>query len=109
MSVNVVLQTNFEAGNSTLCISLPFGCIGKAFKGGDVGVNVTVFYFEFHELFIGTLGAHGVFPCSFECYLKLVSQDFVGFCNGVCGVGGFCLEGGLLSVDPCINIRAMHI
>ncbi len=43
--MNVVLQTDFEAGDSALCIGLPFGCVSEAFKGGDVGVNVAVLHF----------------------------------------------------------------
>src|SRR6266702_1001981 len=109
MSMDVVLQTNFEVGNSALCIGLPFGCVSKAFKGGDVGVNVTILHLQLHELFVGILGACGVFPCHFECCFELIPQDFVGFCNRVCSTGGFCLKGSFLGIDPSINVWAAHI
>ncbi len=43
-AMNVVLQTDFEACDSALCIGLPFGCVGKAFEGSNVGVNITILH-----------------------------------------------------------------
>src|SRR6266702_667671 len=45
VAMDVILKTNFEVGNSALCIGLPFSCIGETFEGGDVGVYVTVLHF----------------------------------------------------------------
>ncbi len=52
---------------------------------------------------------HGVFPHGFEHCFKLVPQDLVGFHDGVCSTGSFCLKGGFLGIDPSINVWAAHI
>ncbi len=44
-AVDVILEADFEVGNSAFCIGLPFGCIGEAFEGGNVRVNVAVLHF----------------------------------------------------------------